>query len=209
MAVGKRVRVNFIDGVLTYALSELTTDTTITSDGLVSLPIVDHATTGEYVAITVGAEVMHITAHANAATTATVERATEGSTIVAHGAGAPWEHGPTELDFSESLEDIRVVAAAGATPTIDTTYPVHDYTLTANATFTFTGAVAGWSTSFTLVLRQDAVGGWTTSWPAGVRWNNGTTPTLSSPANSVDIVTFMTVDGGSVWYGFVAGTGMA
>lgn len=211
MAVGKRIKVNFVEGVLSSLVgnNDSGTDTIISSDGLASFPVIDHATTGEYAAITVGSEIMHIVSHAAAGTTATVERNREGTVPLEHPAGSPWEHAPTELDYAEALENLVTNTTAGATPTIDADYPVHDFTLTANATFTFTGGETGWATSFTLVLRQDATGSRTVTWPASVKWNEATAPTLSTAASAVDVLTFLTTDGGTTWLGFVAGTGMA
>lgn len=58
-----------------------------------------------------------------------------------------------------------------------------------NETLTFTDAngVAG----FTLIVQQDGVGSRTITWPASVKWESGTAPTLSTGANAVDIVSFL------------------
>ena len=47
------------------------------------------------------------------------------------------------------------------------------------------------------------------SWPASVEWPAATAPTLTSTSNAVDVLVFQTVDGGTTWYGFVAGQGLA
>lgn len=60
---------------------------------------------------------------------------------------------------------------------------------------------SGKAGSFTLIFRQDATGGRTVSWPASFEWE-GAAPTVSSPANAVDVYTFLTTDGGATWYGF-------
>jgi len=39
-----------------------------------------------------------------------------------------------------------------------------------------------------------------TVWPGAVDWKDGTEPTLTS--SGVDILTFITVDAGTIWYGF-------
>ncbi len=97
-------------------------------------------------------------------------------------------------------------AAAGATPDIDLEDGnVHDVTLTANATFTFSNPLAASGVSFTLLLRQDGTGGWTTTFPASVDWAGGTAPTLTTTASGLDVLTFITVDGGTTWLGFLAG----
>ena len=97
-------------------------------------------------------------------------------------------------------------AAAGATPDIDLEDGnVHDVTLTANATFTFSNPLAASGVSFTLLLRQDGTGGWTTTFPASVDWAGGTAPTLTTTSGALDVLTFITVDGGTTWLGFLAG----
>lgn len=45
----------------------------------------------------------------------------------------------------------------------------------------------------------------TVTWPGSVKWPGGTTPTLSSAASDIDIITLVTRDGGTTWYGFVGG----
>ena len=61
-------------------------------------------------------------------------------------------------------------------------------TLTGNCTFTFT-APSG-PCNLILKLVQDGTGSRTVTWPATVKWPEGTAPTLSTAANSVDIVSF-------------------
>lgn len=84
---------------------------------------------------------------------------------------------------------------------------VFDVTLTENVTTTnFNNpSTSGKGCSFTLILTQDGTGGWAVTWPASVDWAAGTAPTLTSAAGSVDVLTFITVDGGTTWLGFVAG----
>lgn len=110
---------------------------------------------------------------------------------------------PKIKDYSEAL---ATNAAAGATPDIDLEDGnVHDVTLTANATFTFSNPLAASGVSFTLLLRQDGTGGWTTTFPASVDWAGGTAPTLTTTSGALDVLTFITVDGGTTWLGFLAG----
>ncbi|NQW08364.1 MAG: hypothetical protein HQ481_00585 [Alphaproteobacteria bacterium] len=78
--------------------------------------------------------------------------------------------------------------------------------MTGNCTFTFSNPPAsGTAGSLTMVLRQDATGSRTTTWPASVKWAGGSAPTLTTTASAIDILTFMTVDGGIIWYGVTAG----
>ena len=122
----------------------------------------------------------------------------------------------THKDYSET---VYAGGNTGATPAIaETNGNVQTWTLNA-ATATFAlpaaaGLQAG--TSLTLILTQDASGsragvfqvsGATTL----VKWAGATAPTLSTGAADIDIITFMTIDGGATptWYGFVAGQDMS
>lgn len=106
-------------------------------------------------------------------------------------------------------ETLSTVAAAGATETLDLgSGNVHDVTLDANCTLTFTGTAASAACSFTLILRQGGSGSYTVTWPASVDWPGGTAPTLSTAVGRVDVFSFLTVDNGTTWLGFTAGLGV-
>jgi hypothetical protein len=103
---------------------------------------------------------------------------------------------------------VNTVAASGTTETLDlASGNLHDVTLTANCTFTFAGATAGVGCYLTLILRQDATGSRTVTWPAEVEWPGGVAPTLSDGANEVDVLSFLSNDGGTTWFGLMAGSG--
>ena len=108
----------------------------------------------------------------------------------------------TIRDYGETT---NTVAAAGATETLDLTVAnVHDITLDEACTLTFSNPPAsGTAGSFTLILRQDGTGGYATTFPASADWAAATAPTLSTGANDVDILVFITVDGGTIWHGMV------
>lgn len=84
---------------------------------------------------------------------------------------------------------------------------VFEVILTENVTTTnFNNPPAtGKGGSFTLILKQDAGAGHTFVWPASVDWAGGAAPTLTTTTNAVDILTFVTTDAGTRWYGFLAG----
>ena len=85
------------------------------------------------------------------------------------------------------------------------------HVLTENTTFTFSNPpVTGTAYTFTLKVVQDAsASGFTVTWPAAVDWPAATAPTLTATASAVDVFVFYTHDGGTTWYGFVAGQGLA
>lgn len=70
-------------------------------------------------------------------------------------------------------------------------------------------SATGKACSFTLILKQDATGGRTISWPSAVKWGGGVAPTLTTTANAVNILTFITIDAGTTWYGMLGGAGFA
>jgi hypothetical protein len=104
-------------------------------------------------------------------------------------------------------ETVVANATSGATDTIDLEDGnVHNVTLTANCTFTFSNPPAsGTSGSFTLFLNQDGTGSRTATWPGSVKWAGGTAPTLTTTASRTDILVFTTIDAGTIWYGAVSG----
>ena len=82
---------------------------------------------------------------------------------------------------------------------------VQTYTLSGSQTLTFTNPPAsGTAGSFTLIVTNGASA--TLTWPGSVDWAGGTAPTLT--ASGIDILTFTTIDGGTIWYGFLAGADM-
>jgi hypothetical protein len=70
-------------------------------------------------------------------------------------------------------------------------------TLTGNTTFDAPSNQAAGNT-YVLILKQDATGGRTAAWNAAFKWAGGTAPTLTTDANAVDIITFVS-DGTSMY----------
>ena len=87
---------------------------------------------------------------------------------------------------------------------------VFSHTLTENTTFTFSNPPAsGTAYGFSLKVVQDAsASGYAVTWPPSVDWPSAIAPTLTSTASAVDQFVFYTHDGGTTWYGFVAGQDM-
>jgi hypothetical protein len=78
-------------------------------------------------------------------------------------------------------------------------------TLGASTTITLSGATNGTACSLSLYLKQDATGSRTVTWPASVKWPGGAAPVLSTAATKLDLVVLETLDGGTTWYGSLAG----
>ena len=104
------------------------------------------------------------------------------------------------------MKDYAETKAAMAAHDVDLTLGnVQTYTLSGNQTLTFSNPPAsGTAGSFTLIVTNGASA--TLTWPTSVDWAGGTAPTLT--ASGIDILTFTTVDGGTIWYGFLAGADM-
>jgi hypothetical protein len=96
----------------------------------------------------------------------------------------------------------------GATETVTaSTADIHRLVFdAATVTITLAGAPAsGTPGLIRLLIFQDATGGRLASWPGSVTWRGGVAPTLQTAANALDVIDLLTVDGGTTWYGTVAG----
>lgn len=69
-------------------------------------------------------------------------------------------------------------------------------TITGSTTFTISNVPSG---NFTITLLLVNGGSNVVTWPSSVKWSNGSAPTLTS--SGTDLLVFMTVDGGTTWYG--------
>lgn len=98
--------------------------------------------------------------------------------------------------------EVNAHGNTGATETInleDGNY--HTATVDQATTLTFSNPIAsGDATAFSLELTNG--GAFTVTWPVAVSWDAATAPTLQ--ASGVDILTFVTIDAGATWRGFVS-----
>ena len=104
-----------------------------------------------------------------------------------------------------------VTSSSNATTITCSAGNMFSHTLTENTTFTFSSPPSsGTAYSFSLKLVQDAsASGYTVTWPAAVDWAAATAPTLTATASAVDVLVFVTHDGGTTWYGFTARQALA
>ena len=112
------------------------------------------------------------------------------------------------VKFDNGVQQESTALTSGTSVTLDLNAgTVFTITLAHNiGTFTWSNpASSGYASVFSLKVTQDGTGGRTISWPASVDWASGTAPTLSSGANDVDVFVFLTVDGGTTYYGFTSG----
>jgi len=83
---------------------------------------------------------------------------------------------------------------------------VQTKTISGAQTLTFSNPPAsGLAGSFTLILTNG--GSAAVTFPSSVDWPAATAPTLTP--SGVDVLTFVTIDGGTIWYGIASGIGMA
>jgi hypothetical protein len=103
-------------------------------------------------------------------------------------------------------EDAESITSSSNAATIDLSAATNfTHTLTENVTYTFSNpASSGKTSAFTLKVTQDSTAR-TITWPASVDWAGGEAPTISDGDGDVDYFVFITTDGGTTYYGFVAG----
>ena len=110
--------------------------------------------------------------------------------------------GGTIKDYGETA--VITTDVTGAT-TIDLEDGnVIQHTLSDDVTYTFSNPPAsGTAGSFTLIIIQPAEAK-TITWPASVAWRDEFEPALDTNSATY-ILTFLTVDGGTTWYGAEVG----
>jgi hypothetical protein len=115
----------------------------------------------------------------------------------------------SQITLKDYAEKVNVIGGSGGgTQDFNLTLGnVASVTVDTSAnTFTFSNpSASGTTCSLTLIITNGA--SQTLNWPSSVDWAGGTAPTLT--ASGVDVLTFLTIDGGTIWYGFVGGLAMA
>lgn len=108
----------------------------------------------------------------------------------------------TEADFMEE----RVGSISGTTLDL-TSGTVFSHAPASSPTYVFSNPPAsGTAYGFTLKVTPSATV--TITWPASVDWPQGTAPTAPA-SGATSVFVFYTQDGGTTYYGFVAGEAMA
>lgn len=150
-------------------------------------------------------EIVYIVSRSSNTLTAGV-RGDKGTTASSHADAVQVIHTVLAHDL-EGINELDAHGSTGATETIDlSTGDTHTATLDASCTFTFSNAdEVNW---FVLILTQ-TTGAELATWPGSVLWAAGTPPTLSTGAGDIDVLTFVTTDSGTTWYGFLAGAGFS
>lgn len=181
-----RSRTNFISGTLSANLGGTVGDTTLQSAGLVSLPVIslpDYAVIVlDPLASAGNPEIIYVTAHTVAATSATIQRQRESTTVRAHTINVRWVHAATVADWSHA--DLSGLTADDHTQylrTDGTRASTGAQTFRAQVTITLPNAlVTGFikaPVALTLRLRSSLGANRVTVSTLGVTFFLGTTPT--------------------------------
>lgn len=116
----------------------------------------------------------------------------------------------TTTDGEHKYDEVNSANTESAAYTIDLDDGwTHKVTLKHDVTFTFsmtTSPPSDFGRTLTLFLLQDDTGGRAVTWPASVDWPYGTEPILDTTADKMSILQFLTIDGGTTWYGALVGT---
>jgi hypothetical protein len=97
-----------------------------------------------------------------------------------------------------------VVTQSTATPDFDIaggSANAFTVTLTENATFSLSNPSPTGNLCEIVIKITQGASAYTVAWPASVKWPGGTAPTISVGAGAIDVVTLMTWDAGTTWYG--------
>lgn len=111
---------------------------------------------------------------------------------------SPTFTGTVTTGTADLLGSVRQNVVAVAASDIDCSAG-NVFTKTASGALTWTFSNVPASRAFTVILELTNGGTGTQTWPAAVKWPSGTAPTLT--ASGVDILGFITDDGGTNWRG--------
>ena len=112
---------------------------------------------------------------------------------------------PVMKDYGEAVNAIGSIGGGTQDIDLESGNVVTGTVDTSTTTFTFSNPPAtGTSGSFTLILTNG--GSQTVNGPAAVDGAGSPAPTLTT--SGVDVITFTTIDAGTIWYGFAAGLDM-
>lgn len=108
-----------------------------------------------------------------------------------------------------TIEEVTSITSSSGAATVNLRDGnVFEHDLTENVTYTFSNpAASGRASCFILKVIQGSTARVIT-WPSSVDWNAATAPTLTATNDGVDVFGFITIDGGTTYYGFVLGQAM-
>ena len=114
-------------------------------------------------------------------------------------------NGVVSFDNGTTEESTAITSSSNAATINLRDGNVFTHTLSENVTYTFSNpAASGRASAFILKVTQDSSAR-TITWPTSVDWAAATAPTLTATNAGVDVFAFLTVDGGTTYYGFTLG----
>ena len=117
-------------------------------------------------------------------------------------------NGVVSFDNGTTEESTAITSSSNAATINLRDGNVFTHTLSENVTYTFSNpAASGRASCFILKVTQDSSAR-TITWPSSVDWAAATAPTLTTTSAGVDVFAFITVDGGTKYYGFTLGQAM-
>ena len=117
-------------------------------------------------------------------------------------------NGVVSFDNGTIEESTSVSSSSGAATINLRDGNVFEHDLTENVTYTFSNpASSGRASAFILKVIQDSTAR-SITWPNSVDWASATAPTITTTNNGVDVFGFLTIDGGTTYYGFTLGQAM-
>ena len=117
-------------------------------------------------------------------------------------------NGVVSFDNGTTEESTAITSSSNAATINLRDGNVFTHTLTENVTYTFSHpAASGRASAFILKVTQGSTAR-TNTWPTSVDWAAATAPTLTATSAGVDVFAFITVDGGTNYYGFTLGQAM-
>lgn len=114
-----------------------------------------------------------------------------------------WSRDLLGVDLLSEISSSAAIATNALTLSVSSSTVFYVSLNSAISTFTVTDTPAG-SSAFTLIFTADGTPR-SVTWGTAVSWSGGTAPTLTSTANKRDVFTFLTLNGGTNWYGFTGG----
>jgi len=115
--------------------------------------------------------------------------------------------GDTQAQFSMYTEKVQTISSTTASQTIDCSAGgLVNITLSTSITsLTFSNVPSTANAAFSLTLFISSGGSKTVTWPSSVKWPASTAPTLTTTSGKVDVITLITLNGGTSWFGFAGG----
>ena len=114
-------------------------------------------------------------------------------------------NGVVSFDNGTTEESTAITSSSNAATINLRDGNVFTHTLSENVTYTFSNpAASGRASAFILKVTQDSSAR-TITCPSNVDWAAAATSTVTAPNAGVDVFGFMSVDGGTTYYGFMHG----